>query len=75
MQTMGKEKIDVQYFHRDSTSKAKALEMLKQAKERDAARELVAVRVDERTIKLMPPQKAEKFIEKLKKLENEKQGI
>jgi flagellar motor protein MotB len=59
-----------QYFHRSSEAKKKANERLQLAKEMDAAKDLVAVRIDKQTIRLMPREKAELFIKKQK--ENEK---
>jgi hypothetical protein len=48
------------YYH-SSLSRAKANELLAKAKERDAQRDLVPVMVDEKTVKLMPRKKAEKY--------------
>lgn len=49
------------YYH-SSLSRAKANELLIKTKERDAQRDLVPVMVDEKTVKLMPRKKAEKYL-------------
>lgn len=62
MQTMEREEYLDQYFHRSSEAKKKANERLQLAKEMDAAKDLVAVRIDKQTIRLMPREKAEKYL-------------
>lgn len=62
MQTMEREECLDQYFHRSSEAKKKANERLQLAKEMDAAKDLVAVRIDKQTIRLMPREKAEKYM-------------
>lgn len=63
MQTMENESRCVeQYIRRSSEERAKAMARLKLAKEMDAAKDLVAVRIDKQTIRLMPREKAEKYL-------------
>lgn len=42
--------------------KTKALALLAKCKERDAMENLVTVRIDKNTVKLMKPEKAEKYL-------------
>jgi hypothetical protein len=49
-----------------STSREKALYLLRQCKKRDSQRDLVSVRIDNNTTRLMPRDKAELFIKKQK---------
>ena len=49
----------------ESRSRTKAQELLAKCKEADAKKELVSVRIDAHTIKLMTPQKAAKYYESL----------
>lgn len=51
-----------------TTGRERAIYMAKMCRERDAAMHLVPVRIDRNTTKLMPKEKAEKF---LKQKENE----
>ena len=44
-----------------SEKKEKAIALLAKCKEREAKRKLVSVRIDKNTIRLMSPEKAEKF--------------
>lgn len=55
------------YFHRTKEDKDKALERLALAKAMDAERDLVPVKIDRSTIKLMPRNKAEKYLQEREK--------
>lgn len=55
------------YFHRTKEDKDKPLERLALAKAMDAERDLVPVKIDRSTIKLMPRKKAEKYLQEREK--------
>ena len=50
------------YLHRTKEDKDKAMERLALAKAMDAERDLVPVKIDKQTIRLMPREKAEKYL-------------
>ncbi len=57
---MGKRKLNFEQLPRDS--RARAIILLNMCKENEAHSSLVSVRVDKNTIKLMTPEKAEKYL-------------
>ena len=57
---MAKRKLNFEQLPHDS--RARAIILLKKCKENEAHNGLVPVRVDKNTIKLMSPEKAEKYL-------------
>lgn len=55
------------YGHEPDQYRNKALAALAKCKERDAKENLVTVRIDKNTVKLMTPEKAEKHFKSLQK--------
>lgn len=50
----------------ESRSRSEALKVLEKCKKAEKKKELVSVRIDEHTVKLMSPQKAARYYESLK---------